>query len=125
MPRKHLPYDFRYGEPAYNDLPLETWCRLLGRRARRASEGRLAYGPPSGDPELRRALATYLSRARGVRCEPEQVLINAWYPAGDRTYARGLLLDPGDPVALEEPHYTGFSRALWAHGRPGEAGAGR
>ncbi|NNL66991.1 MAG: GntR family transcriptional regulator, partial [Myxococcales bacterium] len=44
IPRKHLPYDFRYGEPAYADLPLETWCRLLGRHARRASVARLSYG---------------------------------------------------------------------------------
>jgi GntR family transcriptional regulator/MocR family aminotransferase len=57
MPRRHLAYDFRYGEPAYADLPLETWCRLLGRRARRASAVRLAYGDPAGAPELRSALS--------------------------------------------------------------------
>src|SRR5262249_53924281 len=37
-----LPYDFRYGEPSYGDLPLETWTRLLGRRARKLSVRRLA-----------------------------------------------------------------------------------
>ena len=29
----------------------------------------------SGAPELRRALAGYLRRARGVVCEPEQIVI--------------------------------------------------
>ena len=37
LPREPLPYDFRYGEPSYADLPLATWARLLGRRARRLS----------------------------------------------------------------------------------------
>ena len=46
--RDPLPYDFRYGEPAYADLPLVAWARLLGRRARRLSVRRLAYQQPGG-----------------------------------------------------------------------------
>jgi GntR family transcriptional regulator/MocR family aminotransferase len=115
MPRRHLPYDFRYGEPAYGDLPLEAWWRLLGRRARRASGGRLAYGEPAGAPELRRALAGYLRRARGVLCTPEQVVVTAGAQQAIDLAAR-VLVDPGARVALEEPHYTGFSYALEAQG---------
>jgi GntR family transcriptional regulator/MocR family aminotransferase len=115
LPRKHLPYDFRYGEPAYADLPLDTWCRLLGRRARRASVSRLAYGEPTGAPELRRALADYLRRARGVACDPEQILpTHGSQQAID--LALRVLVDPGDRVAIEEPHYTGISVAVSAHG---------
>jgi GntR family transcriptional regulator/MocR family aminotransferase len=115
MPRRHLPYDFRYGEPAFADLPLETWCRLLGRRARRASAGQLAYGPPAGAPELRRALTAYLQRARGVNGSAEQILVTHGTQQAVDLAAR-VLLDPGDRVALEEPHYTGFSLALGAYG---------
>jgi GntR family transcriptional regulator/MocR family aminotransferase len=115
MPRRHLPYDFRYGEPAYADLPLETWCRLLGRRARRASASRLAYGDPAGAPELRRALATYLRRARGVSVTPEQILITQGTQQAIDLVAR-VLVNPGDRVVLEEPSYRGFSLALGAHG---------
>ncbi len=115
IPRKHLPYDFRYGEPAYGDLPLETWCRLLGRRARRASVARLAYGDPAGAPELRRALADYLRRARGVACEPEQIVVTHGSQQAIDLVGR-VLVDPGDRVAQEEPHYTGFSFALGAYG---------
>ena len=57
VPRRRLPYDFRYGEPAFGDLPLETWWRLTARRGRRASAAQLAYGAPGGAPELREALA--------------------------------------------------------------------
>jgi GntR family transcriptional regulator/MocR family aminotransferase len=115
MPRRNLPYDFRYGEPAYGDLPLETWCRLLGRRARRASTRRLAYGGPTGAPELQRALAAYLQSARGVVCAPEQIVITHGTQQAIDLVAR-VLVDPGARVALEEPHYTGFSFAFGAYG---------
>ena len=113
--RELLPYDFRYGEPSYADLPLDTWSRLLGRRARRLSARRLAYQPPGGAAELREALTGYLARARGVVCSREQIIIvHGSQQAVDLT-AR-LLVDPGDRVVLEEPHYTGFSFCLEAAG---------
>ena len=115
LPREALPYDFRYGEPAYADLPLATWSRLLGRRARRLSVKRLAYQPPGGAPELREALVGYLARARGVRATPEQlIVVRGSQQAID--LATRLLVDPGDSVVLEEPHYTGFSFCLTALG---------
>jgi GntR family transcriptional regulator/MocR family aminotransferase len=115
LTRESLPYDFRYGEPAYADLPLAVWARTLGRRARRLSVKRLAYQPPGGAPELREALAGYLARARGVRCTPEQVVVTQGSQQGIDLATR-LLVDPGDPVVLEEPHYTGFSFCLAALG---------
>jgi GntR family transcriptional regulator/MocR family aminotransferase len=115
LPREPLPYDFRYGEPAYADLPLATWARLLGRRARRLSVRRLAYQPPGGAPELREALAAYLARARGVRAAPEQVLVLRGSQQAIDLSLR-LLVDPGDCVVLEEPHYTGFSFCATAAG---------
>ncbi|MDJ0786013.1 MAG: PLP-dependent aminotransferase family protein [Myxococcota bacterium] len=115
LPRRGVRYDFRYGEPAYPDLPLETWSRLLGRRARRASVMRLAYSDPAGTPELREALAGYLARARGVRCTPERIVITRGSQQAIDLVCR-VLIDPGDPVAIEEPHYTGFSYPLAAHG---------
>ncbi len=115
LPREPLPHDFRYGEPAYADLPLATWSRLLGRRARRLSVRRLAYQPPGGAPELREALAGYLARARGVRAAPEQlIVVRGSQQAIDLTTR--LLLDPGDTVVLEEPHYTGFTFCTTALG---------
>ena len=110
-----LPYDFRYGEPAFGDLPLETWTRLLGRRARRLSARRLAYQAPGGAPELREALAGYLGRARGVVATPDQiVIVHGSQQAID--LATRLLVDPGATAVLEEPHYTGFSYCLRAAG---------
>ena len=110
-----LPYDFRYGEPSFSDLPMDTWSRLLGRRARRLSARRLAYQPPGGAPELREALAGYLARARGVVCSPDDIVIVHGSQQAVDLLAR-LLVNPGDPVVIEEPHYTGFSFCLNAAG---------
>src|SRR4029453_3416519 len=38
--------DFRFGRPAFADFPHALWCRLLGRRARRAGPRELVHGPP-------------------------------------------------------------------------------
>ncbi|MBY0274365.1 PLP-dependent aminotransferase family protein, partial [Candidatus Binatia bacterium] len=113
--RDPLPYDFRYGEPAYADLPLVAWARLLGRRARRLAVRRLAYQPPGGAAELREALAGYLTRARGVVCAPEQILIVRGSQQAIDLAVR-LLVDPGERVVLEDPRYTGFAFCATAHG---------
>jgi len=104
--RSLLRYDFRYGRPAFADFPHATWRRLLGRRARHASEGDLDYGAAAGVPALRDAVAGYLQRSRAVVCAAEQVLIvNGSQQALD--LAAKVLLDPGDRVLLEEPCYAG------------------
>jgi GntR family transcriptional regulator / MocR family aminotransferase len=115
LSRRTLPYDFRYGEPAYDDLPLATWCRLLARRARRISARRLAYADAGGAPELRQALAEYLPRARGVLCDPERIVVVYGTQQAIDLTAR-VLVDPGDRVAIEEPHYPGIALALVAAG---------
>lgn len=110
-----MPYDFRYGRPSVVDFPHETWCRVLARRARRASIRDLDYGPPEGFPALRETIADYLARARAVRCTPEQVVIlNGSQQAFDLT-AR-VLIDPGDRVVLEEPQYRAARAVMQAAG---------
>ena len=104
-------YDFRYGDPAYDDFPHATWCRLLARRARRASERHLSYSDPGGAPELREALAAYLARARGVACEPDDVLVVYGTQQAIDLTAR-VLIDPGARVIVEEPGYPGIRHAL-------------
>jgi GntR family transcriptional regulator/MocR family aminotransferase len=115
LPRAPVDIDFRYGEPAYADLPLDAWSRILARRARRLSLRRLAYQTPGGAPELREALAPYLARARGVVCDPDQIIITQGSQQAIDLSTR-LLIDPGDTAVLEEPHYTGFSLSLAAAG---------
>ena len=113
--RPRLPYDFRYGAPSLQDFPVQIWQRCLGRRARRASAPFYDYGHPQGSTALRAALAGYLLRGRGVRCEPEQIQIVSGSQQGLDLAAR-LLLSPGDVAIVEEPGYEGARRALLAAG---------
>jgi GntR family transcriptional regulator/MocR family aminotransferase len=113
--RDALPYDFRYGPPSFTDFPHETWCRLVSRRARRVTLRDLDYGPPEGMPALREAIAEYAGRARAIACTPDQILVvNGSQQALD--LAARVLVDPGDVVLMEEPHYRGARSVMRAAG---------
>lgn len=95
---------FRANLPALDAFPSALWAQVAARRLRRASWRLLAGGDPLGYAPLRQAVAEYLNTSRGVKCSPEQVLIvSGVQEALDRT--AHLLLNPGDPVWMEEPGY--------------------
>ncbi len=111
----HLRYDFRPGRACFADLPYALWCRLLGARARHASMSDLEYGPPAGRRELREAISTRLRRLRGLNADPDRiVIVNGTQQALD--LISRVLLNPGDRVLMEEPHYTGARCAFMAAG---------
>jgi GntR family transcriptional regulator/MocR family aminotransferase len=113
--RDVLPYDFRYGAPSFTDFPHETWCRVMARRARRVTLRDLDYGTPEGLPALREAIADYAGRARAIACTREQILVvNGSQQALD--LAARVLVDPGDVVLMEEPHYRGARTVMRAAG---------
>ncbi len=106
---------FAPGIPALDAFPFEEWRRLLARVSRR--EGRTLFhaADPRGWPQLRRAIAAYLGPARGVLCEPDQVIILSSARQAVDLAAR-LLADPGDTVWAEEPGYPESRAALEAAG---------
>jgi GntR family transcriptional regulator / MocR family aminotransferase len=111
----HMHYDFRPGRAAFADLPYALWCRLLGSRARHASLRDLDYGPPQGRWELREAIAIRLRRLRGVDASPDRVVIvNGTQQALD--LVSRVLVNPGDRVLIEDPHYTGARCAFMSAG---------
>jgi len=112
---ERMRYDFRPGRPSFADLPYALWCRLLGARARHASLPDLEYGPPAGRRELREAISTRLRRLRGLDADPDRiVIVNGTQQALDLICR--VLLNPGDRVLMEEPHYTGARCAFMAAG---------
>lgn len=109
------PRPFATGQPAVDLFPTDIWGRLLSKRWRRSPPRALGYGDPRGVRELREAIAAYLGRARGLVCEPDQILITQGAQHGLDLLAR-VLLDPGDQVWLEEPGYPGARMACVAAG---------
>ncbi len=115
LDREPLRYDFSYGQPAVDWFPQDVWRRLIVRSLRTPSLGLLGFTPPEGFAPLREAIAKYLRHARGVDCTPDEVLIVGGSQQALDLAAR-VLLDPGDRVALEEPHYQGARQIFLAAG---------
>ena len=106
---------FRGGEPALDVFPTELWAQVAARRLRRVSTNLLAGGEALGYRPLREAVAEYLNTSRGVKCSADQVLIiSGVQEALDR--AAHLMLDPGDPVWIEDPGYPGAASSFHAVG---------
>lgn len=110
------PRPFRVGTPAIDEFPIDAWSRLVTRHWR-AGGGRelLGYGDPAGYRPLREAIAVHLAVARGVRCDPDQVVIVSGSQQALDLTAR-LLVDDGDRVWIEDPGYTGARASIASSG---------
>jgi GntR family transcriptional regulator / MocR family aminotransferase len=106
---------FQVGLPALDRFPKTIWSRLAIRHSRHPKKELMAYGDPMGRLACREAIAEYLSVVRGVRCDPAQIMIVTGSQQALDIAAR-VLLDPGDPVWIEEPAYPGAVRAFAAAG---------
>ncbi|MFN8557894.1 MAG: PLP-dependent aminotransferase family protein [Dehalococcoidia bacterium] len=96
-------YDFRHGVAA-DQYPAATLAAAL-RRAALTLQSAPPLGDPAGSPRLRRALAAHLGRSRGLRADPERMIIVSGSQQGLDLAVR-LLLDPGDRVCVEDPGYA-------------------
>jgi len=106
---------FHPGLPDSDQFPFNTWSRMLMRRARLARGDLFGTYHVTGYPDLREAIARYLTASRGVVCTSEQVVVTNGAQSAFDVLAR-LLLDPGDTVWMEEPGYYGATSAFLAAG---------
>ncbi len=115
MPSGLYPSAFFTGVPPVDEFPWALWSRLSARRDRKLVRRQLYHGAAVGYQPLREAIAAHLAASRGVRCSPEQVIVMASAQEALELVSR-VLLNPGDPVWLEDPCYTGSRGALAATG---------
>lgn len=101
------------GVPALEEFPWRDWARISARVCRERPAAALAYGDPQGLPELRAAIADYLGAARGIVCEPDQIVVVSGSQQGIDLTAR-VVAAPGDAVWFEEPGYGAARTALTA-----------
>ncbi|MFQ4144515.1 PLP-dependent aminotransferase family protein [Chlorogloeopsis sp. ULAP02] len=102
---------FRPGISAVDAFPHELWSQLIARRARNSLQNLLTDHELAGYRPLREAIAAHIVVARGVRCTADQIIMVAGFQGGFDLAAR-VLLDPGDPVWMEDPGYLGARGAL-------------
>jgi len=105
-------YNLLYGEPLTDPGLFHSWRRKLAAAALRAGP---TYPAAGGYLPLRRAIADYLARRRGVLCNASDVLIVGGTQQA-LTLVERVLLNPGDRVIVEDPHYQLALHSLLAHG---------
>jgi len=93
---------FRTGMPALDSFPRKKWSGLLRNACLEAQDTALGYGDPAGDAGLRRVLAAYLSRTRGVIAQSEHIIVTNGAVQALQLVTK-LLLTSGDEVIVEEP----------------------
>lgn len=113
IPPGSLP--FAAGCCSVDAKTVEAWRRIGAEQMRRFDPVNLSYADPSGELSLRREIAAYLRAARAVQCDEEQVIVLSGAQQAIDLSIR-TLLDPGDPVWIEDPGYAATREALAAAG---------
>src|SRR6202142_725858 len=87
------------GEP---DFP--TPQHIVDAAKTALDEGWTHYGPTQGLPELREAIASYVSKSRGIQVGPQHVCV---VPGGKPImfFTMMALLEPGDEVIYPDPGF--------------------
>lgn len=107
--------DLRPCRPSVEEFPLLAWRRCLSWAS--SSRPTPDYGDPRGDEGLRREIADYLRRARGLAAEPEEILVTQGALQAMHLLA-SLYLDARSRVVLEDPCYP-LARQIFARAAGG------
>jgi GntR family transcriptional regulator/MocR family aminotransferase len=102
---------FRPCQPAVAEFPLRSWNRARSSALRWQSTELMREGETAGLPRLRRALATYLRDARGVRCEAQQIIVTSGAQEALSLVAEALI-ERGETIWIEDPGYLGARAAF-------------
>ncbi|MGW3632372.1 MocR-like pyridoxine biosynthesis transcription factor PdxR [Streptomyces sp. NPDC005122] len=107
-PARGPRHDLRQGTPDASSFPRSAWLASYRRALQQAPNEAFGPGDPAGRPELREALAEYLTRTRGVRAEPGRIVICSGFAHAVRLLFPQVLRGP---LAVES-YGLGFHREL-------------
>ncbi|WP_369391442.1 PLP-dependent aminotransferase family protein [Streptomyces sp. CG1] len=105
-------YSLLPGSPDLAAFPRTAWLKAARRALATAPYDALGYGDPRGRPELRTALAGYLARVRGVRTDPETILITSGFAHALRIITAVLAARGVRTVAVESYGLDAYWRLL-------------
>ena len=106
---------FNLGRTLIDGRTQELWRKLTARTLRSLDKEHFGYSDPCGLPRLRSAVCDYVRLARGVRCEPDQVVITAGTQHAIDLVIR-LLREMNAEAWVEDPCYSLTRQALLAGG---------
>lgn len=104
-------YDFCYGKLDYRFAPFKIWKNLMIECYGEEMDGLVSYSGHQGERGLREQIAKYAAEYRGVKCNPEQIVVGA-----GTLYCLGVLANllrgTNNAVGFEDPGY-GKARAVF------------
>ncbi len=104
--------DLTPGVPDLTAFPRAAWLRAERQVLGRLSPAHFGYGDPRGAPPFRRAVADWLARNRGVRVEPDEVIVVAGVAQALGLIAQVLTAEGIREIALEDPGSLGVRQHL-------------
>ena len=102
--KEEYSLDFVKGSTLTEMFPFSVWSKLMRSVLSDCGEHLLERVPCDGDPELKRAVASYLYRARAIDVDPRYIVIGA-----GAEYLYGIvvqLLGRDNIFAVENPSYA-------------------
>jgi len=110
------PISFTLGEVDLVHFPVQEWNRLMFEQVRdQYNKESVDSYSSEGHASLRESIAQHLHTFRGINIKPDNVVIvNGSQQA--LTLIIQLLINEGDIVAMENPHYIGVRNAVHSVG---------
>ncbi len=104
--------DLSPGVPDLSAFPRQAWLRAERAALSATTAADLGYGDPRGTPALRTALAGWLSRSRGVRATPGEVIVVNGVAQGLALLMQVLRARDIDTIGFEDPGSAGTRTQL-------------
>jgi GntR family transcriptional regulator/MocR family aminotransferase len=105
-------YDLSPGVPDLAAFPRTAWLRAERTVFNSLEPSAFGYGDPRGTPSMRLAVANWLARTRGIRVDPDEVVIVAGVAQALGLLAQVLRADGITQVAVEDPGSLGVRQTL-------------
>ncbi|MFC8436261.1 PLP-dependent aminotransferase family protein, partial [Streptomyces sp. NPDC057253] len=104
--------DLSPGLPDLAAFPRTAWLRAERAVLAGVTPADFGYGDARGAPALRRAVVGWLARNRGIRADPEEVVVVAGVAQAFSLLGQLLRADGIDRVAVEDPGSLGARQQL-------------
>lgn len=98
-----IQYDFSPNGIDLVNFPFNTWRKITKNALLEDNRDLFQLGSPLGELDLRKTISSYLHQARGVNCQPGQIVLGA-----GNDYLLMILsqiLGPNYTIAMENPTY--------------------
>jgi len=102
-----ISISFRTGSPDLSQFPRFLWQQLLHKASEELPLEAFNYIGPQGLPELRREIAAWLFRSRGLKVPSDHIFITAGATHGLRLIA-DILCGDGQKILIEDPCHSGM-----------------